>query len=91
MPVVLVICVGSPSRLRIAGCLEYGEQVDAYTQQRVLELRKEIARLQRENDIYRRQEHRTASQENQNELRRLRLVAIQDELLRLSGRSTRIQ
>jgi hypothetical protein len=64
--------------------------VDSFTQQRVLALRHEIAVLQRENELYQRQERHTDSEINTNELRRLRLVAIKEELLRLSERSKRI-
>jgi hypothetical protein len=56
--------------------------VDSFTQQRVLELRHEIAALQRDNESYRRQKRHTDSEFNTNELRRLRLLAIKEELLR---------
>jgi len=65
--------------------------VDSFTQQRVMELRKEIAALQRDNESYRRQQRHADSEFNSNESRKLRLVAIKEELLRLSGRSMRIQ
>jgi hypothetical protein len=65
--------------------------VDSFTQQRVLELREEIAALQRDNESYRRKRSHTDSELNTNELRRLRLLAIKEELLRLSGHSKRIQ
>ena len=65
--------------------------MDSVTHQRVLELRQEIAVLQRDNESYQRQLRHTDSEFNTNELRRLRLLAIQEELLRLSGRSNRIQ
>jgi hypothetical protein len=68
-----------------------GEELDSFTQQRVLELRQEIAALQRDSESYRRQQRHADSEFHTNELRRLRLVAIQEELLRLSGRSKRIQ
>lgn len=61
----------------------------SFTQQRVLELREEIARLQHENESYRRQKCHTDSELKYNELRRLRLLAIKEELLRLSGPSKR--
>ena len=64
--------------------------MDSATQQRVLELRKEIAALQTRNESYRRHTHHN-SQVKIDELRRLRLVAIQEELLSLSGRSKGIQ
>jgi hypothetical protein len=65
--------------------------VDSFTQKRVLELRQEIAALQRDNESYRRQKRRTDSEFNTNELRRLRLLAIKEELLKLSEHSKRIQ
>jgi len=65
--------------------------VGSFTQKRVLELRQEIAALQRDNEAYRRREHHKDSEFNTNELRRLRLLAIKEELLRLSGHSKRIQ
>jgi len=65
--------------------------VDAFTQQRVLELRHEIASLQRDNESYRWQKRHTASGINTNELRRLRLLAIKEELLRLNEYPKRIQ
>jgi hypothetical protein len=65
--------------------------VDAFTQQRVLELRQEIASLQRDNEPYRWQKRHAASEINTNELRRLRLLAIKEELLRLNERPKRIQ
>jgi len=65
--------------------------VDSFAQQRVLELREEIAALQRDNESYQRKRNHTDSEFNTNELRRLRLLAIKEELLRLSGRSKRIQ
>jgi len=55
--------------------------VDELTQQRVLELRQEIASLQRDNESYRWQKRRTASEDNTNELRRIRLWAIKEELV----------
>ena len=72
-------------RIRIAGEV----RVDSFTQQRVLELRKEIATLQRDNESYRRRTRHAESEFHTNELRRLRLVAIKEELLRLSTRSKR--
>jgi hypothetical protein len=65
--------------------------VDAFTQQRVLELRQEITSLQRDNESYRGQKRHKASETNTNELRRLRLLAIKEELLRLNERPKRIQ
>ena len=65
--------------------------MDAFNQQRVLELRQEIAVLQHDNESYGLKEHRTASEVNNNKLRRLRLLAIQEELLRLNEYTKRIQ
>lgn len=65
--------------------------MDLFDRERVLELRKEIASLQRNNESYQLQEHYTASEANTNELRRLRLLAIREELQRLSERQQRIQ
>jgi hypothetical protein len=58
--------------------------VDAFSQQRVLELRQEIASLQRHNESFRWQKRHTASEDNTNELRRFRLLAIKEELLRMA-------
>ena len=65
--------------------------MDAFTQQRVLELRQEIAELQRDNESYQRKGSHTESEVNTNELRRLRLLAIKGELVRLSERQLKIQ
>ena len=65
--------------------------MDLFDRERVIELRKEIASLQRDNESYRLQEHHTASEANTNELRRLRLLAIREELRRLNERQQRIQ
>ena len=73
-------------RIRI-GAARWG--VDSFTQQRVLDLRKEIAALQRENELYKRNRSHTGSEYQTNELRRVRLQAIKEELLRLSGPSKR--
>lgn len=64
--------------------------MDQFDRERVLELRQEIASLQRDNESYRSQKYHTASAANTNELRRLRLLAIREELLTLSERQ-RIQ
>lgn len=56
--------------------------MDSFTHQRVLELRKEIAAVQRESELYKRNRSHTDSEFNTNESRRLRLVAIKEELLR---------
>jgi hypothetical protein len=63
--------------------------VDELTQQRVLELRQEIASLQRDNESYRWQKRRTASEDNANQLRRFRLWAIKEELVRMIEASQR--
>lgn len=65
--------------------------MDEFNMQRVSELREEIWSLQRENELYRQQGHHTASEVNTHELRRLRLLAIQEELLNLNERAQRIQ
>jgi hypothetical protein len=62
-------------------------ELDSFTQQQVFALRQEIAAVQRDNESYQRQKRHTDSEFHTNELRRLRLVAIKEELLRLSGRS----
>jgi len=61
--------------------------VDVFTQQRVWELRREIAAVQRDNESYRGQKRHTASEINTNELRRLRLLAIKVELLRACNKT----
>lgn len=63
--------------------------MDSFTHQRVLDLRKEIAALQRENESYQRKSYHSTPEFHINELRRLRLLAIKEELLRLSARSRR--
>ena len=65
--------------------------MDSFTQERVLELREEIAALRRQNEAFRKQQHRTVSQVNDHELRKRRLLEIKEELLSLGGRSMRIQ
>ena len=64
--------------------------MDSFTQKRVLELRKEIAALQRDNESYQRRSYHRTPEFRTNELRRVRLLAIKEELLRLRGRSKRI-
>jgi hypothetical protein len=71
--------------------LGYISYMDALDRHRVLELRQEIASLQRESESYRWQARHTASEAHRNELRRLRLLAIQEELLRLNEHQQRIQ
>jgi hypothetical protein len=67
--------------------------VDAFTQERVLELRQEIASLQHDNDLYRLHTRHSAEDSRLSEVRRLRLLAIKEELLRMneptSGRKQR--
>ena len=58
--------------------------MDAFTQQRVLELKQEIAALQRENESYRGRRRHAAPEANTTELIRLRLVAIKEELARMT-------
>jgi hypothetical protein len=58
----------------------YGLAVDAFTQQRVLKLRDEIALLRHENEVYRSQRRRTREEEHSNDSRRFRLLAIREEL-----------
>ena len=54
--------------------------MDSFTQQRVLELRREIAALQCDNESYLHQKRHTDSEFNTNELRRRRLWAIKKTL-----------
>ena len=65
--------------------------MDAFTQQRVLVLRQEIAALHRDNESFRCQKRHTASEDNTNELRRFRLLAIKEELLRMTEQTSRGQ
>lgn len=58
--------------------------MDVFTQQRVLALRQEIASLQRDNESFRWQKRHTASEDKTNESRRFRLLAIKEELLRMT-------
>jgi hypothetical protein len=51
-----------------------GLAVDAFTQQRVLKLRDEIALLRHENEVYRSQRRRTREEEHSNDSRRFRLL-----------------
>ena len=69
----------------------YIPTMDQFDRERVLELRREIAALQRANELYQLQRLHTASEAHTNELRRLRLQAIRDELLKLNERLLRIQ
>ena len=61
--------------------------MDSETQRRTLELRKEIAELQSQNESYREQQRHTNLDTYKHELRRQRLLAIKEELAKLSGRS----
>ncbi|MGC1644759.1 MAG: hypothetical protein WA741_02935 [Candidatus Sulfotelmatobacter sp.] len=65
--------------------------MDSFTQQRVVELRKQIAAVQRDNELYQRKKHHTVPEDDNQALRRLRLLAIKEELLRMSEHSKRIQ
>jgi hypothetical protein len=58
--------------------------VDTFSQQRVLELRQEIASLQHDNDSYRLHKRQTAEDAKLNEVRRIRLLAIREELFRMT-------
>jgi hypothetical protein len=57
--------------------------VDAFTQRRVVELRNEINALQDQNQTYRLQGRHTLAESDQQEVRRLRLLAIKEELSRM--------
>ena len=65
--------------------------MDQFDRERVGELRREIADLQRENELYQLRRLHTTSEAHTNDLRRLRLQAIRDELLKLNERLLRIQ
>lgn len=54
--------------------------VDAFTQQRVVKLRDEIASLYYENERYRSQRHHTLEEKHANDVRRFRLLVIREEL-----------
>lgn len=54
--------------------------VDAFTGQRVLKLKNEIASLQYENELYRSQKRHTLEEKHSDDLRRFRLLAIREEL-----------
>jgi hypothetical protein len=55
------------------------------------ELRREIASLQHDDEVYRSKERHAPSEVSGNELRRHRLLAIQKELLRPNTYTQRIQ
>jgi hypothetical protein len=59
--------------------------VDAFTRERVSELRNEIAWLRRENELYRTQKRRTVMQAKEHGARRFRLMTIREELLKLTA------
>jgi hypothetical protein len=73
----------------MADGLRYIPRMDQFTRERVLELSKEITSLQRENESYRQQRHHSVAGDHRNELRRLRLVAIQEELRKLGERQAK--
>jgi hypothetical protein len=60
--------------------------VDVFTQQRISELRDEIAALQKENVTYAQKAFHMPSARHGHDLRRLRLEAIKDELVRMNKR-----
>ena len=57
--------------------------MDKRTQDRIFELRVEIAALQQENSTYVQQVAHTAAESHTHDLRRERLQAIKEELLRI--------
>jgi hypothetical protein len=57
--------------------------VDVFSRQRVLELRQEIASLQHDNDLYRLNTRHSAEDARLSEVRRLRVLAIKEELFRM--------
>jgi hypothetical protein len=59
--------------------------VDAFTQRRVSELRNEITALQDQNQTYHIQESHTQAESDQQEVRRLRLLSIKEELAKMIG------
>ncbi len=61
--------------------------VDAFTQQRIVKLRDEIATLQHDNEVYRSHRHHTKAEADTNQLRRFRLLAIREELRNMSASS----
>jgi hypothetical protein len=62
--------------------------VDKRTQDRIFELRVEIVALQKENSAYAHKGSHTAAERHTHELRRKRLEAIKEELLRRPQGST---
>lgn len=59
--------------------------MDAFTQRRVSELRNEITALQDQNQTYHIQESHTQAESDQQEVRRLRLLSIKEELAKMIG------
>lgn len=57
--------------------------MDVFSRQRVVELRREIASLQHDNDLYRLHTRHSAENARLSDLRRLRLLAIKEELFRM--------
>lgn len=57
--------------------------MDAFTQRRVSELRNEITVLQDQNQTYRTQGRHTLAESDKQAVRRLRLLAIREELARM--------
>jgi hypothetical protein len=60
--------------------------METLTRHRILEFRDEIAALQKENVTYARQPFHMPSARQTHDLRRMRLEAIKDELMRLNKR-----
>ena len=65
-------------------CQAYISSMDVFTQRRIVTLRHEIASLQHNNEVYRLQRHHTQLEIETNEMRRLRLLAIREELRNMS-------
>ena len=65
-------------------CQAYIFSVDAFSQRRVLELRQEIGLLRQDNDLYQLRKRYPAEDAKLNEVRRLRLLAIKEELVRMT-------
>ena len=63
--------------------------MDAFTQKRVLELREEIAALQREHEAYRKRQRHAVSEAGTAELIKFRLLAIKEELVRMTERPSK--
>jgi hypothetical protein len=65
--------------------------MDQFDWRRFVSLKEELASLQRENVSYQLKAHHSKSEIHINELRRLRLLQIREELLKLTERQQRIQ